>query len=229
MPMKRFSLSIILSLFWLIPAAAQTNLVSFNNDQGLLFFNANDSIPTTYEGSPYWDKEFKPASLSCYSKELKPEIRYNAYKDEMEFKKEGKLYYLEKKDSCEIVIDNKVYGFFAYPFDGKIRFGYLRRISLNTATYTLLARETIAFQEGEPAVTSYREDKPAKFYPEKVRFFIKTPTDMIGIPEKKKDLERLLTNIAPDIASFFKQIDFKIKEEASLLELTQYLNALAKK
>ncbi|MCZ8143685.1 hypothetical protein [Flavobacterium sp.] len=52
---------------------------------------------------------------------------------------------------------------------------------------------------------------------------------MIAISEKKKDLERLLTNIAPDIASFFKQIDFKIKEEASLLELTQYLNALAKK
>ena len=97
MPMKRFSLSIILSLFWLIPAAAQTNLVSFNNDQWLLFFNANDSIPTTYEGSPYWDKEFKPASLSCYSKELKPEILYNAYKDEMEFKNRENSTTLKKK------------------------------------------------------------------------------------------------------------------------------------
>ncbi len=229
MPVKRFSFCIILFFACLMHADAQTNIVSFNNDQGLLFFNASDSIPTAYEGSPYWDKEFKTALLSCYSKELKPEIRYNAFKDEMEFKKEGKLYYLEKKDSCEIVIDNKQYGFFAYPFDGKIRFGYLRRINPNTGTYNLFAREMIAFQEGEPAVTSYREDKPAKFYPEKVRFFIKTPTDMIAIPEKKKDLERLLADIAPDIASFFKQIDFKIKEEASLLELTQYLNALSKK
>lgn len=229
MPMKHLSFTIFLFIFCLMLANAQTNLVSFNNDQGLLFFNANDSIPTTYEGSPYWDKEFKPASLSCYSKELKPEIRYNAFKDEMEFKKEGKLYYLEKKDSCEIVIDNKVYGFFAYPFDGKIRFGYLRRVSPNAGTYTLFARETIAFQEGEPAVTSYREDKPAKFYPEKVRFFIKTPTDMIAVPEKKKDLERVLADITPDLASFFKQIDFKIKEEASLLQLIQYLNSLPKK
>jgi hypothetical protein len=48
---------------------------------------------------------------------------YNAFKEEMEFVLEGKLYYLNKNENCELTINNNTYKYFIN-YDKKENNGY---------------------------------------------------------------------------------------------------------
>ena len=89
-----------------------------------------DDKNSNIAGSQYFEDRFLTARVSLLgNKEL--EIRYNAVKDEMEYKNEGKVFRLNKKDSLIVVFKfgNKIYEYIDYVFKKKSEKGYLVRVT----------------------------------------------------------------------------------------------------
>ncbi len=214
-------------LFFIHSVWSQVNPLPVNNSNLIIAMTAStlDDSSNKVEGSQYLDKQFYPSTFSCVS-EATPPIRYNVFKEEMEFMKESKLYYLNKIDNCEITLSNNTYKYFIN-YDNKNNSGYL--IILNKSKdskYILYRKERVKLIPAYVPTTTYGEEKPAKYVVEKNKYFIKVQENLIEFPEKKSELLKLFPNFKEAIELFLKDRKIKFNEEASLLELINFLNTL---
>ncbi len=110
------------------------------------------------EGNPYIDKNFMPATISKYNSEVN--LRYNASKDEMEYMKNGEVYYLNKIDGQQINFKNgRIFICTKYDFDDNLFFGYLQMLTDLKLKVALLKRVSIGVSDGVDGLNSYQESK----------------------------------------------------------------------
>lgn len=210
-------------------AWSQNNLFLINNSNLIVTMSANSLDETTnkIEGSQYIDEQFYPSTFSCLS-EVTPPIRYNVYKEEMEFIFEGKLYYLNKNkiENCEITLYNNTYKYIIN-YDNKESNGYL--VILNKSKdlkYILYKKEKVKYVPKYIPSSTYADERPAKYVIEKSKYFIKIQDSLIEFPEKTSELLKLFPNFKDSIEYFLKEKKVKFIEESSLLELMNFLNTL---
>lgn len=206
---------------------SQNNLFPINDSNLIVTMSANTLDDTTnkIEGSQYIDEQFHPSSFSCLS-EVTPPIRYNVYKEEMEFIFEGKLYYLNKNENCEITLSNNTYKYIIN-YDNKKSNGYL--VILNNSKdlkYILYKKEKVKYIPKYIPSSTYADERPPKYVIEKSKYFIKIQDSLIEFPEKKSELLKIFPNFKDSIESFLKEKKIKFREESSLLELMIFLNTL---
>ena len=97
--------------------------------QRLDLSKGNEVDEKNIEGSPYFTTTFLPATVTGYEGMFL--LRYNAYKDEMEFQSEGKILFVIKSDSMEVNFTNskKNYKYTLYNSDkGNVK-GFLVKLS----------------------------------------------------------------------------------------------------
>lgn len=208
-------------------AWSQNVLFPINNSNLIVTMSANSIDETTnkIEGSQYIDKDFYPSTFSCLS-EVTPPIRYNVYKEEMEFKFEGKLYYLNKNKNCEITLSNNTYKYIIN-YDNKESNGYLVILNkLKDLKYILYKKEKVKYVPEYIPTSTYADERPAQYVIEKSKYFIKIQDSLIKFPEKKSELLKLFPNFKDSIESFLNEKKVKFSEESSLLELINFLNTL---
>jgi len=193
----------------------------------LIFFNANPSDEATnkIEGSQYINKQFLPSTFSCLS-ESTPPIRYNVFKEEMEFILDNQLYYVKKSDTCIITLSNNSYQYFKN-YDKEKNSGYLMILNKsNNPKYILYKKEKVKFIPEYIPNSSYGEAKPAKYVIDKSRYFITIQDSIVEFPNKKSELLKLFPNYKEKIELYLKEKKISFSEESSLLELIQFINAL---
>jgi len=184
-----------------------------------------DDTSNRIEGSQYIDQTFYSSTFTCIS-EATPPIRYNTYKEEMEFMVDGKLYYLNKNENCELTINNITYKYFIN-YDNKEGNGYL--VNLNKSKdskYILYKKERVKFVPAFTPGSSYAEEKPPKYVVDKSKYFIKMQDSLTAFPEKKSELLKLFPNSKEAIELFLKDNKIKFNEDTSLLLLINFLNTL---
>ena len=178
------------------------------------------------QGSMYIIDAFLPAKIECL-KELIPPLRYNAYKDEIEFKKDNELYYIVKTDSCDVIIDNRRYRHVYYQENNETTKGYLLVLSTNLqAKHLLFRKDKIRYNQPVIASTSYQSDKPASLTQEDPVYFLSTSLGILQIPKKKKELLALFAEKSSQIEQFLKEKKIALSNEKDLVVLTEFLSTL---
>jgi hypothetical protein len=206
---------------------SQNNTFAIQNSNFLVFISANsfDEPKSNIQGSQYINKDFLPSSFSCLS-EKTPPIRYNVFKDEMEFILDNKLYYAKKVDSCIIAVGNNSYRYFD-SYDKENKSGYMMILNkMNNAKYTLYKKEKIKFVPEYIPNSTYGKEKPASYVIDKSKYYILMPDGMTEFPMKKSELLKLLPNYKESIESFINDKKTSFSQESKLIELIDFINTL---
>lgn len=223
----------IILLTFLLPSfyfsQTKTELEVFGNSRGSVFDVVNRTFKSYsgIDGSPYLDGFFHPISIEGYGKKL-PNVRYNAYEDEMEFMIGEDLNYVVKQNDLRLTFSDidKTYLLTHYQFEGKNIFGYLVEL-LGTGKYKLYKKEKIQIVEYNNNTTNtYLKDKNPYFDREKDIYLINDDGIYKKLPKNIKDLISLL-NIAnaQSVLDFAKSSNINLKNENDQIKLFQFINS----
>lgn len=184
--------------------------------------NAKENV----NGSPYFVETYLPVKLSNFENE-NISVRYNAADDEMEFKKDGQVYYVPKSDDLSIKFLNsgKEYHYTTYTEKGDAKSGYLILLSENEKV-SLFKKEQIKFVPAKEAANSYDTGRPAEYKKADDVFFLELNGSIENFPKNKKELIKKFSNKEKEISSFLKQNKISFSREADLVELTKFLSTL---
>jgi len=172
------------------------------------------------QGSPYLSKSFSNAKIGENFEEVP--VRYNSYKDEIEFQKDGKILVLPKESKfSRIEIKSPPQNFVVLDSNDELK-GYF--IELMNGKYSLYKKEKTIFRDYVPAASSYASDKPASFKNQDPIFYIKTENSIIKNPKNQKDIIEKFPDKKEILTLFFKSNKIKFDKEEDLIKLVNFLN-----
>lgn len=155
-------------------------------------------------------------------------IRYNVVLDELEFKKNDKIYALVPQDYAIIKIPfiNKVYSYLNYYFENTSKKGFLG-VETTNKNINFYTKEVIVYVPYAEASNAYSEPIPAHFKKgEKLYFIGLSDKSIVEIPKKNKDLLKLFPLYEKEISAFIKTNKISLNKEKELLLLVNYLDTL---
>jgi len=176
------------------------------------------------QGSPYMNDSFLPANING----TPYNVRYNAYKDEMEYENNNaKSVYFGVIGETEVIFNgiNKKYIYANYRDDKEYFIGYLIELK-KVKQFTLYKREKKTFTPGIAPKTSYDRQYPDEYKIVKDEFYFKSNEgEILKIPGNKKKFAQLLGERENDILNYIKEKDISLTDENNLKQLFQYLNS----
>ncbi|KQT22946.1 hypothetical protein ASG22_14460 [Chryseobacterium sp. Leaf405] len=172
------------------------------------------------QGSPYLDKNFYQARVATDYEEVP--VRYNSYKDEIEFQKDGKAQVLPKDEKfSKIEIKSPIQTFILLKGQDDIA-GYF--IELVNGKNSLYKKVKTIFRDAVPAANSYASDKPAQFKIQDPVYYIKIENSFIKKPKNQKEILEQFPNRKEEINTFFKSNKIKFDKDEDLIKLVTFLN-----
>lgn len=229
--MNKFNMTLLLVGFSLLSFAQIANKsgsVGTNNVQRLPFEERKISGDTeARDGSPYTDGDtFKKVSISGYSANV-PDLRYNAFSDEMEFRNGKDIYSANKENGQIIKFDNgKVYECLNYNFEGKDKSGYLVLLVNNPEKYSLYKREKVELLKGEKSPNGITKDRNDYYAKEKDAYIIRKNGTFTRMAKNKKELLNDFPVKSDEVEKFIKEKQINFKSDADLIKLVTYMNTL---
>ena len=200
------------------------------NDLFELIKNRVNKYPNTnptVKGSEYFDKIFKPAEVKYFDKDLDENIflRYNAYKDEIEFSNNPKTLSSDKilmknmNISCSIEDEKYVYTNYIN-INGLRKEGYLVVLFIGKK-YALYEKRIKLFMEGSEAKTSLERSFDPRFV-EKFKYYVsKNNSEKKEIKINKKNLVELLGYDARNKKIIIKQNKLKFKTVSDVITILE--------
>lgn len=172
-------------------------------------------------GTPYHDKIFREAKVAENFKNAF--VRYNAFKDEVEFMANEKISVIPKEERfgrINILFTNEV--LVLDNLDGNENRYYFELVKGN---YSLYKKTETKYIESKQASNSYAKDKPASFSKQPTVFYIKTEGKIIQNPKNQKDILYNVSGKQPELSDFFKNNKINFKKEEDMVKLVQFLNS----
>ena len=150
-------------------------------------------------------------------------LRYNIHKDQMEFTRGGKLFFLKKDIGRIVNFTNLGTQYAIYKYSGKDRFFVVH----NEGKHRLLTRLVIKYQESQPAQSSYQQDIPADFKRQKDEHYIAfNNKTIVRVPSKKKSFYKVFGEKASDIKEYMKSNKLSYKKVKDIAKAVEYFNTL---
>ena len=187
--------------------------------------NKNPNTNPKVKGSEYFDKIFKPAEVKYFDKDLNENIflRYNAYKDEIEFSYNPKTLSSDKilmknmNISCSIEGEKYVYTNYI-GISGLRKEGYLIVLFIGKK-YALYEKRIKVFMEGSEAKTSLERSFDPRFV-EKFKYYVsKNNSEKKEIKINKKNLVDFLDLDAKNKKRIIKQNKLKFKKASDIITI----------
>lgn len=182
------------------------------------------------DGTVYLDENFKNGTIyyrnSPYGDYL---LRYDAYNDEVELKRNGsrqiEALHRNENISCKIQND-KLFYLKHKKTKGKVLEGYLVALQ-EGVNYTLYIKRQKIFKQGKVAQTSLQNSFPPRFVDD-VSYFVSIGDEIpIQIGNSKKEILSLFgPDQAKDVKTYLKENRPNLKEEGGLISLFAYANTL---
>lgn len=180
-------------------------------------------------GSAYADENFYDGQIRLTDTvaTILP-VRYNVVLDELEFKKNDKVYALVPQDYTTIKIPyiNKVYSYLNYNSENAFKKGFLG-VETTNKNINFYTKEVIVYVPYADASNAYSEPIPSHFKKgEKLYFIGLSDKSIVEMPKKNKDLLKLFPIYEKEISAFIKTNKISLNEEKELLLLVNYLDTL---
>lgn len=176
------------------------------------------------QGTPYPDRIFYEANfiISDKSKVETSPARYNAYSDQIEFKKGDEILSLFPDSPftrVELIPTNQV--LVKLNIDDELK-GYA--YELVNGKNSLYKKVKAKFNDFVPAANSYAMDRPANFNILNPTYYIKTENSILRNPRSKKDIMENYPDKKDALTAFFKENKIKFDKEEDLKKLVTFLN-----
>ena len=184
------------------------------------------------KGSEYFDNMFKPAEVKYFDKDLDENIflRYNAYKDEIEFSNNAKTLssdkILMKNMNISCLIEDEKYIYSNYiNANGLKKEGYLIELFLGKK-YAFYEKRIKVFMEGSEAKTSLERSFDPRFV-EKFKYYIsKNNSQKKEIKINKKSLIDFLELGVKNKKKIFNQSKLKFKKASDVIGILNELDEI---
>jgi len=194
-------------------AAAKINQEKFNQEvKGLNY--------EQIEGSPYIEKEFKPALIikTDESEIRNLALRYNVYKNSMEFKpKETVLFIADPGTISRIILNHRTFVYASYTDSRKIRLSYFQLLA--EGKYQLLKKYNTVYNLGDS-----KSNIPPKFEELSPDFYLRYKSGMAHQIRSKKELIRILQPISAEITEYIQQLKINFHNETELISILTNIN-----
>lgn len=229
---KALILTLIPTLYF---AQVKTEVEVFNNSRGSVFDVKNTNIKSYQgiDGSPYFNEAFLPITVEGYSKYV-PNVRYNAYEDEMEYQNGDILNYVVKAGDMRITFtgSGKTYVLENYTLDGKEINGYLVELIRATENKAALyKKEQIDIMEYNNNTTNtYLKQQNPKFEKSKDLLLVYFKGNFFKLPKNNKELQiwlrqNLFLSNTGDAENFVKKNKMNFSKEEDVKKFIQFLNS----
>lgn len=176
-------------------------------------------------GTPYINEKFLPAQIDTDNQVT---VRYNAYQDEIEYTKNGQQYILfpiVNKTEVTLLSPKKKYVYLDYKKGKEFKTGYLVELA-NLSNYKLYKKETIKFTPGVAPKTSYDRQTPDQYRQAKDEFYLQTNDgEILDLPTNRRNFAKFFGKNEKVIASYIKENNIDLSNEASMIRFVQYLNS----
>jgi hypothetical protein len=210
----------ILSLLYHEPASGQGFLI--NQVKTLELRSLESRNYSDIEGNPYYTKEFINSVIFLRDGNyLNQPLRYDMYRDEMEFNKEGIIYWLRKKEIKYIRHGSDM--IFVSSEDGdtnKLGFFFLK----DEGRYLLFLKKAVLFEPMVPP-KGYSETIPEKFSPDDDVIFIRQEGNPASRIRNKQDLMKYFSGNLKALERI-KSEKIRADKIEDLHRLISYLNEL---
>lgn len=171
-------------------------------------------------GSPYYNKDFAIAKIADNYEQVP--VRYNSYKDEIEFKKNNEVQVLPKSSvftRIEIPSSKQTIVLFE-TFDELS--GYF--FELVNGKISLYKKIKTKFVDVVPAANGYATERPANFRNLDPVYYIKTEKGFIKKPKNQKEIIAEFPDKKDALTAFFKSNKIKFDKDEDLIKLVTFLN-----
>tara|TARA_R110001606_G_scaffold392298_1_gene561114 strand:+ start:454 stop:1125 length:672 start_codon:yes stop_codon:yes gene_type:complete len=189
-------------------------------------FNPNTEIDKTAEFKNLAPKMYLNANYLAANVDNISEtffLRYNMYRDEMEFTKNNQLLYLKKKNERSVVFQNLNTNYKLFELNNNLKYFIVH----NEGNNQLLSRQIVTFQEAKPPKNSYSTGKQADFVRNKDVFYIRFDNkNIIEVPGNKKKFYAIFKENESEIKKYIKSNKLNIKDTEDLKNIVNYSNTL---
>lgn len=201
-----------------ISANAQVNL---NDGGGMLSFRKSPEFnDASITGSKYISENYQNAKVNKGEQSFL--IRYNAYRDMMEYKNGADVLELIKEKNTHFVFqDGTVYELFSYILSNSTIDRY-HKVLVENKNVKISKFESVKLIPAKQAANSYETDTQAAYKANKEVYFITYNNVTVEFDGKQKSLEKIITGKTDAIKAFYKQN--KIKEnDSDMIKLGNFL------
>lgn len=186
-----------------------------------------DPDATNIEGSPYLDDTFAKGYLITTDSILYSDVylRYNNYKDVMEFRKDDKAYEISSQfPILTISFNEKIFERKLFQSNEQVKLGYFELLSEGRTK--LYIKRDIILKEAKPAA-GYQSAKQPVFKEISPLFFLqKNNEKILHAFKNKKELSELLSDKKDEIKNFIKLNKTNLDNERDLSKLINYYNSI---
>lgn len=221
-------ISLILLILFVSAFSQQQSLLSGRD--GFLYLNKTADLELELddiEGSPYLNSSFMYAFVD--NNTAKPyKLRYNVYKDEMEFARDGEIFYLDKNKYKTITFEPfKKYVVTNYLLKDINAVGFLVEV-IDGENYGILKKEIIKFIPERTVSKGLSETHtPAQFKQQSDVYFVRlNDKSLVEMPTSKNKFAQLFKGKEKKIEKFMKENKTSLSDEKDLKELVEYINTL---
>jgi len=186
----------------------------------------NDLKMSDIQGTPYLDEKFSPGKIITTEGVAYDGIplRYNAYSDDLEFRKGEDTYNIEPKTIVKRAeFGGVVFCSMKYDLFGKTQNGLFEVLTEGKAT--LLIKYTIKFLEKDK-VQPFVDPKPARFEAPKKEYYIALSDFPAKLITNKKSLLELFGNRKDEMESYISKNKLSIRADDELTKIIAHYNSL---
>lgn len=223
--LKKITLGFIFS-FTVILLGAQSVSLDFATESNLMTRNANAKVIA--DGSPYIDENFLAIRITQYKDKLYS-ARFNASNGVLEVKiNNEKVISLDRKAEFEVVFTstNKTYRAVDYIDQNSNSRREFLVVFSEDKNYSLFKEERIKYFEKVEAISSYQQDKPARFKRDDDLYYLKLNNKTNFVPQRKKDFLKAFPKQSKKLKSYMKKNKLNPKNEDELITIIKYLSTI---
>jgi len=195
----------------------------FTKKKHLEFSNSDKYIDENeIAGSPYLNKQFQSSYiLKINGGEIRDmALRYNIYNDQMEFKKDGKIFSIAlPNEVVRINMGGKVFIYKSYMTAKNLSAGYFQ--VMYEGDYQLLKKEQVVLVS--PSEKTHPDDS-LRFERKSPLFYLRYGDGMAHLVNSQKNLIKTLQPIPQGVIDFIKSNKINTKDEKQLIELLEYMD-----
>jgi hypothetical protein len=178
------------------------------------------------KGTPYLDEAYAQGSILTSTASRNTLLRYNAYKDIIEFQVDGQARILDPSTTVKKVsLGNSTFVVEKYVTDKGIpKYGYFTL--LDSGKVNLFSKKSVKFTPGLKGRALDGGDQPAEFRRNPDEFYIKVGAGELIEVKNIKTMIAAFPDKQDELAAFAKKEKISPKDEEELVKLVQYYNSL---
>lgn len=181
---------------------------------------------TVVKGTPYLSESYVEGTISFANNTRKAPLRYNAYKDLIEFEAEGTARVLDPSTKIKSVnFGESTFVVEKYTDDkGIAKYGYFTL--LDSGKVSLYSKKSVKFTPGLKGRALDGGDQPAEYRRNPDEFFFKIGEGELTEVKNIKTLIAAFPDKQEELTAFAKKEKISPRDEEELTKLVKYYNTL---